>query len=152
MEQPLHFIEESYEPILKRNYPKVGLEDVILNFIHDTSFAFVSTSWNRRKDRLNYNNLLVAMSIRNQEELDRFLQLPFEHKIGFTEIPCNEEGIISFSNFKGSYYQKKYPEADGFVHFVNNLARAELFECKAYDILKLLSHDKDYSRVLYQSR
>ena len=146
IERPLHFIKEGYEPRLKRNYPVVGLEDIILHFNHYTDFESADIIWKRRKERLNYNNLFVKMIIECKEDIDRFHALPFEHKIGFTSIKCNEKDIIYFPIESKEYFKRKY---DGQLwSFLNCVASDAIKEYRPYDILKLLNHEKDYMRIV----
>ncbi len=145
MELPLHFIEEGYEPGLSRNFPVAGLDDIKLFLNHYTDFNSAAVIWNKRKSRINYDNLFVEMAINRQEDIDKFLGLPFKHKIGFTTFPCNEPDILYFPITDNGYLQNKYP--GGFGYFVNSIAMAMSNECKPYDILKLLNHEEDYLRL-----
>ncbi len=145
MKLPLHYIREGYEPVLKRNYPVAGLEDVTLYFNHYTDFESASVMWEKRKERLNYENLFIEAIIDTKEELEDFLSLPYKNKIGFSTIPCREEQVIYFPILKNGYAQNKY---DGNTwNFFNHMAMAGSDECRQYDILKLLNGEKDYMRA-----
>ncbi len=147
MEQPLYLLEEKYEVNLKRNYPVVGLGDIKLFFNHYTDFEQAAQIWEKRKQRINYENLLVEMRIESREALDRFLALPFEHKIGFSTVPCDEKDILSFPIIENGYLQSRYGNVIGY--FVNELASVVSKEGKLYDSLKLLNHEEDYVKVDY---
>lgn len=147
MEQPLYLLEEKYEVNLKRNYPVVGLGDIKLFFNHYTDFEQAAQIWEKRKQRINYGNLLVEMRIESREALDRFLALPFEHKIGFSTVPCDEKDILSFPIIENGYLQSRYGNVIGY--FVNELASVVSKEGKLYDSLKLLNHEEDYVKVDY---
>ena len=147
MEQPLYLLEEKYEVNLKRNYPVVGLGDIKLFFNHSTDFEQAAQIWEKRKQRINYGNLLVEMRIESREALDRFLALPFEHKIGFSTVPCDEKDILSFPIIENGYLQSRYGNVIGY--FVNELASVVSKEGKLYDSLKLLNHEEDYVKVDY---
>ena len=147
MEQPLYLLEEKYEENLKRNYPVVGLGDIKLFFNHYTDFEQAAQIWEKRKQRINYGNLLVEMRIESREALDRFLALPFEHKIGFSTVPCDEKDILSFPIIENGYLQSRYGNVIGY--FVNELASVVSKEGKLYDSLKLLNHEEDYVKVDY---
>ena len=147
MEQPLSFLEEKYEINLKRNYPVIGIDDVTLFFNHYTDFESAVGIWEKRKQRLNYDNLLVEMKIESRGELERFLALPFEHKVGFSTVPCDEKDILYFPIVENGHLQNKY--AGVFGYFLNEIAEIESRDGKPYDILKLLNHEKDYVRAVY---
>ena len=147
MGQPLYLVEEKYEVNLKRNYPIIGMGDIKLFFNHYTDFEQAAEIWEKRKQRINYGNLLVEMRIESKEALDRFLALPFEHKIGFSTVPCSEKGIMYFPIVENKYLQNKYANTIGY--FVNEIASIISGEGKLYDSLKLLNHEEDYVKVVY---
>lgn len=147
MGQPLYLVEEKYEVNLKRNYPIIGMGDIKLFFNHYTDFEQAAEIWEKRKQRINYGNLLVEMRIESKEALDRFLALPFEHKIGFSTVPCSEKDIMYFPIVENEYLQNKYANTIGY--FVNEIASIVSGEGKLYDSLKLLNHEEDYVKVAY---
>lgn len=142
MQHPLQFDREEYEDNLKRNYPVVRLDDAIIHFNHYLNYDEAVTIWERRKDRINYSNLFIEMTAKTMEDIDRFLELPFENKVCFTMISCNENNVISVKN---PYFQKMYE--DRVWHFAIATAMKSFTECKQYDLLKLLNKEKDYLRV-----
>ena len=121
--------------------------DIKLFFNHYTDFEQAAQIWEKRKQRINYGNLLVEMRIESREALDRFLALPFEHKIGFSTVPCDEKDILSFPIIENGYLQSRYGNVIGY--FVNELASVVSKEGKLYDSLKLLNHEEDYVKVDY---
>ncbi len=63
------------------------IHDVDIIFIHYRTFEEAKSKWDRRKKRINYNNLLVKMNDQNscsETDFDAFLKLSFENKIFFT--------------------------------------------------------------------
>lgn len=143
--QPLHYIKDGYEERLKRDYPIVGLGDVTIHFNHYTDFASAEEIWERRKTRLNFDNLFVEALIVTREALEKFLELPFERKIGFSTIKCNEENCVYVPFLENSYMNEKYGGSLGqFMNLVVNSGSDELMQ---YDILKLLNGEKDFMRA-----
>lgn len=142
MNYPLCFVEER-RANSEKNYPVMALGDVRLHFNHyddkESAFAF----WEKRKKRMNYDNLFVEMSIETEEELERFLALPHPHKIGLTMLPCEEKDVISFRQYP--YYVERYLRGIGELALV--YASWQASECKVYDILKLLNHEEDFRRM-----
>lgn len=145
MEQEPRFVKEEYEPTLQRNYPVIRFDDVDVYFLHYIDFDDAVENWNRRKARLNYDNLFVEMIIDTYEDIEKFVQLPYRHKIGFTTVPCNEKDVIYFPVIENGYVSKKY---DGNAwNFFNHMAMAVTDEGRQYDILKMLNHEEDFMRA-----
>ena len=83
--------EESshYEYLKKRlNNCVIGkLDDIEIIFLHYGSFEDASKKWNKRKVRVNLNNLLIKYSDQNQFDISHFKQfenLPYKNKIFIT--------------------------------------------------------------------
>lgn len=147
MSLPFHHIRDEYEVNLKRNYPVAGLEDVTIHFNHYTDYDDAVAIWNKRKRRMNQDNLLVEMTISHPEDIEKFAALPFEHKIGFTMIPCSVENIVYIPVQDKECLSQIYG-AEMWA-FMNKMASVDGLECVQYDILKLLNHEKDFMRYEY---
>lgn len=85
------------------------IDDVDIVFIHYQTFAEAKEKWNRRKKRINFNNLLVKMNDQNdctEDDYKQFCNLPFENKLFFTANknwttdPC----VLYFSQYKSDGY------------------------------------------------
>lgn len=84
------------------------LYDVDIIFLHYKSFDDAKKKWNRRKTRINMDNLIVKFNDQNgfnEELLHKFIELPYKNKIFFTA--------------NGSY--NKYEE----VYVINDVDREE---------------------------
>lgn len=141
-----HFIREELDRVLLHTYPVIGLDNVELHFNHFYDFESAQEAWNRRKARLNYDNLLVEMTIGKQEELDRFLALPYQYKIGFSSIPCESEDIVYIPFYENAFLQEKYK--NDFAGLVMHMAFPDTDECRQYNVLKLLNHEESYMRAM----
>lgn len=63
------------------------LGDIDIIFLHYNSFDDAKEKWNRRKKRINKNNILVKMNDQNncsEEDIKKFLLLDYENKLFFT--------------------------------------------------------------------
>lgn len=90
---PLRFIkpeESKYcEEIKKRNQTEkpIGiLDDVEIVFLHYKTKEEAEEKWNRRKERVNYDNIILKFSRMNlctDKEIDAFCNIPFENKFVF---------------------------------------------------------------------
>lgn len=145
---PLHYLREGYEETLKKSYPVAGLEDVELHFNHYPDFETAASIWNKRKDRINRENLLVQMSLDHEETAEKFAALPFSHKIGLSTIASSLPDILYFPVEGNDYLENRYGK--NIFNFFNHVAMLPSDEFKCYDILKLLNHESDYVRVKYE--
>ncbi|HKM35338.1 MAG TPA: DUF1919 domain-containing protein [Lachnospiraceae bacterium] len=137
MEQPLVYLKELYEINLKRNYPVAQLGDITLHMNHYLNFEEALTAWNKRKNRINYNNLLFVMRIDELQEAKVFAESSPKYKIGFSNKPYPFENII---------YLPPRDDCEFYVQ-VNSCADSNILSLKPYNVLKLLLHKKDYMRL-----
>lgn len=87
MDIELTYIEDRFEPVLKRYYPVCRCGDVLLYFNHYTSFDEANNSWIRRKKRIQWNNLFIMMLTENEDIARKFSKLPYSKKVCF--VPFN---------------------------------------------------------------
>lgn len=121
MKSELQFVKEE-DPIYGNvNYPTAYLKDAKIYFMHYKSDEEALTAWNRRKERINWDNLYVIFTDRSgctQADLEAFDKLPYKHKVVFTHIPHPEIEssfyIRGYENEKkvgilSEYQNEKYP-------------------------------------------
>lgn len=90
------------------DYPICSLGDLELHFLHYNSFVEANSTWERRKERINLNNIFVMwtfFSDTSKEQLQRFEQLPFKNKVAFTEN--------NYPSFPSSFWIKGFPDGLG---------------------------------------
>lgn len=120
--QDLIFIEPSesiYFTKLKKWgtawYPIWLLGSVELHFLHYNSKKDAFEKWNRRKKRINYNNLLVKFS-EGEEDLPelvkRFEKLSFVNKVCFSKQQYSYKSVLKFPiskklDWKSEWYFSK---------------------------------------------
>lgn len=80
-------------------YPVAKLDDITIWFTHYKTECEALQKWERRKERINREHLLIKWSQRynqNPELLHRFLNLPFKNKIAFVEptSPIEDPRVI----------------------------------------------------------
>lgn len=103
MNEELCFVKET-DPIYGAvSYPTAYLRDVKIYFMHYDSEEEAKKAWDRRKRRINWEDIYVIFTDRSgctMEDLRAFDILPFKHKVVFTHIPQPE--------IKSSFYIKGY--------------------------------------------
>ena len=88
MEFPLVFIEDKHY-----NCPVGMVGDVKIVFNHDTNTDTILSNWERRKKRINYNNIyLMFDDLADAEYTDLFL---------FSKIDCKGKVIITAKEYPG---------------------------------------------------
>ena len=87
------------EEAAREGYPLAKIDDIVLHLVHYSSVEQAQECWDRRKTRINFNNLFIVMNDRNgctKQDLLDFDQLPYKNKVVFTHVPHPE--------IKSSYY------------------------------------------------
>lgn len=133
---PLRFIkpEESkyYEEIKKRNQTEkpIGvLDDVEIVFLHYKTKEEAEEKWNRRKERVNFDNIILKfsrMDLCTEKEIAKFDSLPFKNKFVLNNrLPLK---------FKSEIYWKEKWNEDGIqrdtIPFPGNLKLRKLLNVR----------------------
>ncbi len=132
LESTLQFKCNGIEPHLKTMYPICQLEDVDLHFNHYASYEQAKELWDKRKQRINWDNLFLMMYTKDYEEATKFIELPYDNKICFVPFETNEKDLM---------YVDFYRNCDGipFWEIVLGMATGQYV---SYDVLSLLLGDK----------
>lgn len=125
----LEFVQE---PGVK--HPVAMLGDMRLFFQHYPTKEAVLEQWQRRKDRINWDNLFVLVTDQycTEEDLRRFDALPYKNKVVFTHIPMpqiasavyipgfeNRDSVGVCSDFVDGWRGKRYYDSFDFVDWLN---------------------------------
>ena len=100
IEQKLILAEIGYDENSHTQYPIANCGDIKLHFNHYGSFEEANECWNRRKARINWDNIIVMFYYENKQLVDEFLQLHYKNKICFTTVDTSmishdENNIVS---------------------------------------------------------
>lgn len=135
MKVPLVLKENRFSSELKYSYPVCWCDDILLYFNHYLSFEEANESWEKRKKRINWDNLFVMMYTKDEEIAREFSKLPYKKKICFVPFQMEGEGIFSISmqNYKEPFFQ-----------VVNS---SMCMKYAFYDILELLDSGKIVSLI-----
>lgn len=93
MNMPIEPFATKYNAELGREYPIAKCDDINLHFIHYETLEEATDYWNKRKARIDWDNLFVMMYTESKETATKFLQLPYEKKICFVPFMTNEPSL-----------------------------------------------------------
>lgn len=119
-----------------RGYPIARLGDITIYFMHYSSFAEAKKSWEKRVVRINRDNLYIILVQQNDcttEILQRFDNLPYEHKLALTAcpmpdincsyyIPGSEKpngDVMDLCRYKGKFTGRRWIDDFDYVDFLN---------------------------------
>ncbi len=98
----LKFLEYAYNKNSGKNYPVMLLDDVKVHCNHDTNPEDAIAKWNRRRVKINYNNLLVEMYTEDRQIMEQFLRLEgYKNRICFVPFETNEKNTYQLSLYPG---------------------------------------------------
>lgn len=127
----------------EKKYPIGLLGDVSLYFNHYSTYEEAEDCWNRRKERINFNNILVQAPLYNKGHLDEFSKIKYR-KIGFSNLCCADKHVIDLSDYQDDYIREKSHEH--FWEYVLDTSYKKVHKKfpRIYDPYKLLLGDEDY--------
>ena len=134
MRSPVELVTTKYNEELGREYPIGRCGDIELHFIHYTTFESAKENWEKRKKRINWDNLFIMMYTENEEIAEKFLELPYEKKICFVPFMTEESSLCYVNCFN---LEKGMNE--GLWRKVNKMAARQLLY---YDDVELLYQGK----------
>lgn len=130
MNSKLIHVEDRFEPLLKRYYPVCSCDDILLYFNHYTSFKEANECWERRKKRINWDNLFVMMLTEDEDSAIRFSKLSYEKRICFVPFDLKVPSLAYID-----FYNEKTMSGYTFSKLINGMASgANLF----YNPIELL--------------
>lgn len=136
LDQPLVFISQ-----IPLDYPVALLDDIFIFFVHYQTAEEAEYCWNKRKNRINWDNIFVALTDRfggyNENILKDFSDLPYK-KVYFTTQDHGEYPFI---------YQIKELEKFDYlpcpITEIVSFTGKRLFECSGFDPVRWLNGTDD---------
>lgn len=112
-------------------YPIGVLDDIEVIFLHYKSEKEAEEKWNRRKQRINWNNLIVKFNDQNlatEKNIRDFDNLPYKNKLCFVSKKIEgTKSTIHFTEFTNDKFvkndivtYKKYIDIDKYLNEHNN--------------------------------
>ena len=100
MVQPVEYVGVGHNQAKGFDYPIGKIGDVTLDFIHYQNFEEAVKCWERRKRRINYDDLFIMMYSENYETAMRFQEVPIKNKVIFVPNEYNLEYAYWLKNDK----------------------------------------------------
>lgn len=90
------------------DYPVGEVNGIRIYFMHYDNFDDAIRTWNKRKERIDFDNMGIMFSNFDGDEkiLERFEALPFKHKVVFVDKPCDYKSAFYIRGFR--MYKKIY--------------------------------------------
>lgn len=142
-----------------RGCPVGKLGDVRINFVHYENFEIAKKIWERRVQRINWNNLLIYMPVSDRKTAERFLSLPLKgRKICFSAENLHMPGVYWLRDYRESIECRRVMGDRSFESFMHDQVRRRLYayddpignrgaKClKAFDLLKLMNNEEFFMR------
>lgn len=131
MNKELEFrgLESEPAPSLNVNYPLFALGDILLHMNHWGKLGpeIARQKWEERKQRINWDNLLIFMKTQDRSMLERFASLPYEKKVCLTsvksDLPC------------AYYVPPDYFAGKPFWRAMSEVGRGSINECDLWEFL-----------------
>lgn len=116
-------------------FPLVELGDLDFLFAHEDSAEEALKKWNKRKIRVDFDNLFVVMCEAYEctyEDLKEFDALPYKNKVMFTCKPypefksvyyfdefAGQDEVGVLTNFKEGFWRRRWIDKFDYVSFLN---------------------------------
>lgn len=158
IEKPLFYLNTNLQMVREGNFDrglcpvgKIGTptDYVTMNFVHNTDFAEAMAQWNRRKDRVNSNNLFIKMGFSanlDEKKIDKYLHT-------FNTVQYKK--VLFYNVLKNNLPIKGQILTNRFIWRQKSGSRVEYFNYCDYlreeypwdiDILRLLNGEDEFSR------
>ncbi len=136
LRNPEHYVNEKLSLIkMKYNedidimYPVIQCGDIKLYFNHYASYDDAVNQWNKRKTRINWDDIFVMFYDENMKYFDEFSALPYKKKVFFGE---KSNKNVKFLVPVGS---SKIRKDEPLYNLVNRCARGEVLYYDVFDML-----------------
>lgn len=99
------FLEYAFNNNSKKNYPVMRLDDIKVHCNHDSDPDEAAAKWNRRKARLNYDNLFAEMYTESRKTMESFLRIEgYKQKLCFVPFETDEDQVRQLTRYHGQKY------------------------------------------------
>lgn len=141
----LVFEEMYHDDKHEKGYPVGRIDDALIRFEHYSNWEEASGIWLKRCARINYDNLFFEMTCTSESEIERFLLLPYDKKIAFTDIPIKAERIINVEPNEMEYVNRQIYSGN-LAWYMCDKVNGTAPWTRNYDLIKLLLGEDEYMR------
>lgn len=101
----LTFLEYAFNTNSQKNYPVMLLDDIKVHCNHDTDPLEATAKWNRRKKKLNYDNLFVEMYTESRETMEAFLKIEgYKQRLCFVPFETDMSNVRQLTLYPGQKF------------------------------------------------
>lgn len=140
MDQDVQLIKYEYNYNTQKMYPIGSLKDIEIHFFHEDTIEEALKKWNRRRERINYDNLMFVGFSEDRNTLDSYRKLETKKKYIFTTYDAEEEGAICLDYL----YNRSGKKVTNFSRDVVGIGIGGYKNC---DLLELISHNVYKKRI-----
>lgn len=126
-----HYMEQELVMRWEEEWPVGTLDDVEVHFMHYSTCKEAKECWERRKQRINWDKILILATDRNgfhDEVYDLWKQITYP-KVLFTVNPryCEESGSVVFPKYRNTSFvpdlipKREFYEGDVLLNMVNRV-------------------------------
>ena len=126
LSQKLEVKDWVYNETLKINYPVVSCADLSLHFYHNDNFEVAKAEWERRKNRINWDNIICMMQTIDPKIEEEFNNLEYEKKICFVPYKTDK---------KNSLYVDVTIDNKPFSQIINRIGDGSIIYYNPFDLL-----------------
>lgn len=110
---PSYYLSQEFTPFIDSEYPNVPsgkLDDVIIHFTHYKTIEEGSEYWNKRKKRINWDNLyIIAADMRlSEEQIKAYANVKCKKLVVFTSKKYNYPYCLHVKKFEGKPHVGTY--------------------------------------------
>ncbi len=138
-------IENGIEDFVPKGY--IQDSDIEWSFPHSANAIENVDNWNKRRKRVNFDNIAVIMTIFSDEEAVEFSKIPIRKKIGFYYRELNLDSICYIPGWEDEKIRLK----NGFnwAHYVNDHITSYWGGIELIDWIRFLSGEPEFIRFEY---
>ena len=110
LEKPSHYLEHDMKFFSwpGRNFPVARIDDIEVNFVHYKSVEECTTKWEKRKERIIWDNIFIVATnhdgMCHDDCMERFDRLPYKNKIMFVSKDYPQyDWAIPIKQFKNRF-------------------------------------------------
>ena len=128
----------------KNGYPIMQLGDISLHAIHAQNSEEYIEQWNRRKQRINRDNVFVLMILDSDTHAEQFSQLNIKNKVGFYYKETGFQDVYCMKEWNEYRFRLKW--GHDFLSYIHHMIWDDKY-MRSIDIFKLLDGEKDFLRI-----